>query len=84
MTPFVTFVLEQEIADEQPEIAKGLIKFGLLQDRRAMRSQVKNLQWNFIETDCLELQFSLSSGSYATSVLREIVKTSMGNQLSEA
>ncbi len=75
--------LEQELADEQAEIAKGLIKFGLLQDRRAMRSQVKNLQWNFIETDCLELQFSLSSGSYATSILREIVKTSTGNQLSK-
>ncbi|MDC9729008.1 MAG: tRNA pseudouridine(13) synthase TruD [Methyloprofundus sp.] len=67
--------LEQAVAEEQTDIAKGLIKFGLVQDRRAMRSQVKNLQWQFIDDACLELQFSLNAGSYATSVLRELVIT---------
>jgi tRNA pseudouridine13 synthase len=65
--------LENKIATEHPEIAKGLIKFGLEQDRRAMRSQVKDLQWVFIDEECLELKFSLNAGSYATAVLREIV-----------
>jgi len=67
-------VLEQGIADKYSDIAQGLLKFGLEQDRRSMRSQVKELQWQFISEDCLELRFSLASGSYATSVLREIVQ----------
>lgn len=68
--------LEQHIADQHTDIASGLVKFGLEQDRRAMRSKVKDLQWKFLDSDCLELQFSLNSGSYATAVFREIVDTS--------
>jgi len=69
--------LELQIADKYPEISQGLIKFGLEQDRRAMRTQVKKLQWQFITGDCLELQFSLNAGSYATGVLREIIDTTI-------
>jgi len=69
--------IENQIISEHSEIGKGLIKFGLEQDRRAMRSQVKNLQWQFLDSECLELQFSLNAGSYATAVLREIIDTSL-------
>jgi len=68
--------IENQAVSEHSEIAKGLIKFGLEQDRRAMRSQVKDLQWQFLDAECLELQFSLNAGSYATAVLREIIDTS--------
>jgi len=68
--------IENQTISEHSEIAKGLIKFGLEQDRRAMRSQVKDLQWKFFDAECLELQFSLNAGSYATAVLREIINTS--------
>jgi tRNA pseudouridine13 synthase len=66
--------LEQKVATENSDIAEGLVKLGLEQGRRAMRSQVKNLQWQFIDAECLELKFSLNAGSYATAVLREIVE----------
>lgn len=66
--------IEEKIIKEHSDIAKGLIKFGLEQDRRAIRSQVKDLQWQFIDAECLELKFSLNAGSYATAVLREIIE----------
>mgnify|MGYP000025751300 FL=1 len=65
-------LLEQHISEQHSELAAGLITFGLDQDRRALRSHVKNLQWSFVDDSCLELSFSLNAGSYATSLLREI------------
>jgi tRNA pseudouridine13 synthase len=41
-------------------------------DRRALRVNVQDLQWQF-EPALLELSFTLPAGSYATSVLREII-----------
>jgi len=66
--------LEQHIIEQFEDLAKGLIAFGMEQDRRALRSHVKELQWSFISDDCLELSFSLNAGCYATAVLREIAR----------
>ncbi len=65
-------VLEQKIIEQQNELAKGLIAFGLEQDRRAIRCQVKDLQWQFIAEQSVALQFSLNAGCYATAVLKEL------------
>ncbi|MDH5184146.1 MAG: tRNA pseudouridine(13) synthase TruD [Gammaproteobacteria bacterium] len=46
---------------------------GLKQDRRALRLQVSNFSWQWSEQQDLCLQFELVSGSYATSVIRELV-----------
>jgi len=67
-------LLEQKIIQQFEGLAQGLIAFGLEQDRRALRSHVKELQWDFIDDNCLELSFSLNAGCYATAVLREIVQ----------
>ncbi len=67
-------VLEQQIINRFDELARGLVAFGLEQDRRALRGYVKALRWDFIGTDSLELSFTLNPGCYATSFLKEIVR----------
>jgi tRNA(Glu) U13 pseudouridine synthase TruD len=63
------------IKDQQFEqLAKGLCAFGVDQDRRALRSHIQELQWQFIDNKTLELSFTLNPGCYATALLREIVK----------
>ena len=60
------------LAEHHPELCAGLIAHGLEQERRPLRAQVENLQANFTG-DGLILEFSLTRGAYATSVLRELV-----------
>lgn len=51
---------------------EGLEKFGLEADRRALRAAATGLEWH-LEGSVLELSFSLVAGSYATSLLRELL-----------
>ncbi len=67
-------LLEKSVADAYPQLVAGLIAFGVESDRRALRVNVADLQWQWIQDDVLELAFTLPAGSYATSVLREIIK----------
>ena len=69
-------LLEQQLAAAHPLMCRGLEQAGLKQERRALRLPVAELQWQ-LDTDaqCLELQFFLPAGAYATSVLRELVQT---------
>lgn len=68
--------LEQAIIAEHPLLADGLLKEGLEQDRRTLRVTPENLCWQ-LEADNLRLNFGLPAGSYATSLLREIVNTAI-------
>ncbi len=61
------------LADEQFWL-QGLQRFGLEQGRRPLRLKVENLQWEYHEP-VLQLAFSLPAGSYATTVLRELLNT---------
>jgi len=65
---------EQEIVEQFEQLAKGLCAFGVDQDRRALRSHIQELQWQFIDSKTLELSFTLNPGCYATALLREFVK----------
>ncbi len=65
--------LETEVLADYPEWLAGLEAAGLKQDRRALRLPVEGLEWHWAAADELELGFSLPPGSYATSVLRELV-----------
>jgi len=65
--------IEQSVIDSYPELAQGLIAESVDVDRRALRVNVPDLAWQFIESDVLRLSFSLPAGSYATALLREIV-----------
>ncbi|MCG7530913.1 tRNA pseudouridine(13) synthase TruD [Psychrobium sp. MM17-31] len=63
--------LEQQVVDKYELFASGLAQYGLKQERRALLVKLKDMSWQVID-DGLKLNFSLPSGSYATSVLREL------------
>lgn len=69
--------LEQEVIEANKVIADGLVEAGLKQDRRALQLPVEDLSWELIDkqdNQALVLSFVLSAGSFATSVLREVVQ----------
>lgn len=54
-------------------LCRGLESAGLKQQRRSLRLVVGDLEWRFSNTD-LEMRFFLPAGSYATVVVREVVR----------
>jgi tRNA pseudouridine13 synthase len=66
-------IIEQAVIDEHRQLAQSLIANAVERDRRALRASVRDLSWQFIDATTLELGFILPAGSYATSVLREII-----------
>ncbi len=63
---------EGSLAEQYAELCAGLVAQGLEQERRPLRAQVQDLQAHFTD-DAMILEFSLTRGAYATSVLRELV-----------
>lgn len=66
--------LEQAVTAGLSPWPERLAEQGLEQERRALRLRVADLEGELAD-GCLRLEFGLSSGSYATSVLREIIDT---------
>jgi tRNA pseudouridine13 synthase len=66
--------LEQAIIDAYPQLSQGLIACAVEKDRRTLRVNAQDLHWRFVNDTVLELCFTLPAGSYATSVLREIIE----------
>jgi len=64
--------LEQTVFEKFSPLTQGLLACDLETDRRALRVMPQNLTWQFSE-NTLQLSFNLPAGSYATSVLREII-----------
>ena len=67
--------LETRIVEKYELFTSGLENNRLTQERRALRLVVDNLQWQWMDED-LVLKFALSAGSFATVVLRELIKVS--------
>ncbi len=67
-------VQQQALADVEPML-NGLEAHDLAKTYRALILQVKNLSWEWQDTQ-LNLHFELPSGCYATAVLRELFITS--------
>ena len=65
--------LEDRILSREPDLVTGLERFGLRSERRALRMVIQDLEWSWPDPDTLKLSFGLGQGSYATSVLREII-----------
>jgi tRNA pseudouridine13 synthase len=65
--------IEQQVINAHDELAQGLVTFGVEKARRALRVNVDNLDWQFSNQTTLQLCFTLPAGSYATSVLREVI-----------
>ena len=63
---------ERDLLSQWPILRDGLIKFGLRSTRRPLRVMLKDFTWH-LTGSTLELNFTLGRGTYATSVLREIV-----------
>ncbi len=66
--------LENSALADADDWLQGLVHFGLEQGRRPLRLKVRNLQWQYAN-QVLRLTFSLPAGSYATTVLRELLDT---------
>lgn len=65
--------LESRILQQWPELSELLSAQRLQAGRRSLRLVPKDMAWRF-ETDRLVIEFSLPSGAYATTVLREILR----------
>jgi tRNA pseudouridine13 synthase len=68
----VAKALEVECVKQFPDIIQTLNSLGLKQERRAIRIVPQNFTWQ-IEHNHLKMQFSLPSGCFATSIVRELV-----------
>ena len=70
--------MERAVAEEAGATPESLMKAasgcGFRGERRALRVQPKDLTWS-LDEDRLVVSFSLPPGAYATSLLREIMKT---------
>ena len=65
--------LEEALAAEARPIIDGLSAVGMEAQRRALRLAVPGLQAEWLDPATLRLSFTLTSGSFATAVLRELV-----------
>jgi tRNA pseudouridine13 synthase len=65
-------LLEQSVAGQFETHALGLERHGVESARRALRLAVRELRWETGERS-LTVEFLLSSGAFATAVLRELV-----------
>jgi tRNA pseudouridine13 synthase len=66
--------IEQAVLDGLAQWLSPLEHAGLKQERRPLRLQVAELQWEWLGEDSLQIGFRLPAGSYATSVLRELIQ----------
>ena len=64
--------MEQSCAVEYALFCDGLERAGMKQERRALRLPVREFAWQ-LASDTLELSFFLPPGSYATTVMRELI-----------
>jgi len=64
---------ELEALEPYARWREGLERAGMKQERRALRMRIRDMAWEFGEGRTLRIRFSLGPGSYATSVLREII-----------
>ena len=67
--------LENSVAERHATLCDGMEHAGLDQERRALVACPVDLSWEWPQANLLALSFSLPAGSYATSVLNEILRT---------
>ncbi len=67
--------LENGVAERYATLCDGMEHAGLDQDRRALVASPAEMAWEWPQVDRLVLTFALPAGTYATSVLSEILRT---------
>lgn len=71
---------EAEALSSCTDLVDGLVQQGVEMARRALRLAVGGLAWHWQDEGVLQLRFHLPKGSYATSVLRELVDWEVSDQ----
>jgi tRNA pseudouridine13 synthase len=66
------FALEESVSQRFPEALSVIRAERMNSERRALRIRVRDLDYEY-SADILRLRFALSAGSFATTVLREII-----------
>jgi len=69
--------LERDVAARFPRECSLVERAGMDQERRALRLAVRDLEWSR-DGDVVSISFRLGRGSFATTVLREIVDSDAG------
>lgn len=64
--------LEQSVVDSEPDLMALIRGNRMRHDRRAVKLYPHNLKWELKESEVI-VSFELSSGSFATSVIRELI-----------
>ena len=72
-TRAVVRALEEEVGSSHPDLTRGLATGGLRQERRALRLVPQALSAHWSDETTLVFSFALPAGSYATTLLRELV-----------
>ena len=67
--------LEMGVAERHATLCDGMEHAGLDQERRALVASPADMSWAWPQADQLVLTFALPAGTYATSVLGEILRT---------
>ena len=67
--------LENSVAERHATLCDGMEHAGLDQERRALVASPIDMAWAWPQPDQLALTFTLAAGTYATSVLDEILGT---------
>ena len=81
MTDAAPQAFEQQVAENHLEFSQGLPRFGLKQERRRIRLVIDNANIEVLSNETsqkealpsVKISFSLAAGSYATTVLRELI-----------
>lgn len=66
--------LENGVAERHATLCDGMEHAGLDQARRALAASPADMSWEWPQADRLVLTFALPAGTYATSVLNEILR----------
>lgn len=70
--------IERRILTAYEPLKSGLECAGLVMTRRALRLFPEKLEYRWVGEDAVEIGFELPSGTYATSVMRELVRSAEG------
>ena len=73
--------LERSVADAGRELADGLERAGLDQERRSLRLCAQRLEWEWVAESALRIAFALPAGCYATTILRELARHDLGEAI---
>jgi tRNA pseudouridine13 synthase len=75
--------LEMGVAERYAALCDGMEHAGLDQERRTLVASPAEMSWEWPQADQLVLSFSLPAGTYATSVLKEILHATEPERLTE-